>query len=187
MPLMHRRTLLAVVAVLFLASSARAEVILTPFIGSVFGGSTDPSHTTYGGAVGFLGGGLFGFEAEFGYVKDYFGPGTTAADFASNKLQSLSGNLILAFPSGPFRPYGTAGLGLLRPELTDRTGFVELKQDKFAYNIGGGIFLGLGDHLALRGDLRYFRAFNDLESGVTSVSLGSLDYWRGVGGLTIRF
>jgi hypothetical protein len=184
---MHRRTLLTVVAIFFLASSARAEVILTPFIGAVFGGSTDASHTAYGGAVGFLGGGLFGFEAEFGYIKDYFGTGPAAAGLQSNKLQSLSGNLILAFPSGPFRPYGTAGLGLLRPELTDRTGFVEFKQDKGAFNVGGGIFLGLGNHLALRGDLRYFRAFSDLEAGVSSVSLGSLDYWRGVGGLTLRF
>jgi hypothetical protein len=182
---MSRRIFL-VIAVLLLANSARAEVILTPFLGEVFGGSTDTSHTTYGGAVGFLGGGLFGFEAEFGYVKDYFDAGTTSAALQSNKLQSLSANLILAFPSGGFRPYGTAGLSLLRPELSGRTDFVDIKQDKGGYNIGGGLFIGLGDHLALRGDLRYFRAFGDLEAG-SNVSLGSLDYWRGVGGLTLRF
>jgi hypothetical protein len=183
---MHRRILLALVAVFFMASSARAEVILTPFLGAVFGGSTDASHTTYGGAAGFLAGGLFGVEAEFGYVKDYFGTGAVPAALESNRLQSLSVNLILAVPSGGFRPYGTAGISLLRPELTGRTGFVDLKEDKGGYNLGGGLLLGLGDHAALRGDLRYFRAFGNLEAGA-AVNLGTLDYWRGVGGLTFRF
>jgi hypothetical protein len=85
-----------------------------------------------------------------------------------------------------FRPYGTAGISLLRPELTGRVDFVDIQQDKGGYNLGGGIFLGLGEHFALRGDLRYFRAFGDLEAG-SNVNLGTLDYWRGVGGLTLRF
>lgn len=185
MALVSRRILL-VVAVFLLAGSARAEVLLTPFLGEVFGGSTDTSHTTYGGAVGFLAGGLLGFEAEFGYVKDYFGTGATSAALQSNKLQSLSANFMIAVPSGSFRPYGTAGLSLLRPELTGRTEFVDIKEDKGGYNIGGGLLLGLGDHAALRGDLRYFRAFGDLEAGA-ALNPGTLDYWRGVGGLTFRF
>ena len=185
MSLVFRRIPL-VVAVFLLAGSARAEVILTPFLGGVFGGSTDTSHTTYGGAAGFLAGGLFGFEAEFGYVKDYFGTGATSGALQSNKLQSLSANFIVAVPSGSFRPYGTAGLSLLRPELIGRTEFVDIKEDKGGYNLGGGIFLGLGNHAALRGDLRYFRTFGDLDAGA-ALNPGTLDYWRGVGGLTFRF
>ena len=180
-----RRTLL-VVAVFLVADSARAEVILTPFLGKVFGGSTDTSRTTYGGAVGFLGGGVFGFEAEFGYVKDFFDAGSASAVLQSNKLQSLSANLILTVPSGSLRPYATAGLSLLRPEVSGRVQFVDIKEDKGGYNVGGGLFLGLSDHAALRGDLRFFRTFGDLEPGA-ALSPGKLDYWRGVGGLTLRF
>ena len=178
----------ATLALLGAAVPARAEVMLTPFYGKVFGGSfggsTDSSRTTYGGALGFLGGGVFGFEGEFSYVKDF---STESADtLASNNVQSLSGNLLVAIPAGQVRVYGTAGVSLLRPDLKTREGFVVVNQDKVGYNVGGGLIVYLSDHFGLRGDLRYFRTFGNLEAG-NAIDLGKLDYWRGVGGLTLKF
>jgi Outer membrane protein beta-barrel domain len=159
--------------------------MLTPFYGKAFGGSTDSSRTTYGGALGFLGGGVFGFEGEFAYIKDFSGD-VPADALTSNNVQSLSGNLLIAIPAGQVRPYGAAGISLLRPELKSREGLVVINQDKVGYNVGGGLILYFGGHVGLRGDLRYFRTFGNLEAG-NAIDLGTLDYWRGVGGLTIKF
>ena len=175
----------ATLALLGGAAPARAEVILTPFYGAAFGGSTDSSRTSYGGALGFLGGGVFGFEGEFSYIKDFAGDAPSGA-LESNKVQSLSANLMVAVPSGQVRVYGTAGVSLLRPDLKVRDGFVVVNEDKFGYNLGGGLMIFFSDHVGLRGDIRYFRAFGDLAGG-EQISLGTLDYWRGVGGLTLKF
>lgn len=184
-----RRSLRVFATVAFLGGAlpARAEVLLTPFYGQAFGGSTDASRSTYGGALGFLGGGIFGFEGEFGYVKDFAGDGTSDVDvLASNKVQSLSANLMVAMPAGQVRVYGTGGVSLLRPDLKTRGGFVVVNEDKVGYNVGGGIMLFFSDHVGLRGDIRYYQTFGDLQAGEL-VSLGKLDYWRGVGGLTLKF
>ena len=159
--------------------------MLTPFYGAAFSGTLDSSRTTYGGAVGFLGGGVFGFEGEFSYVKDF--SGLVSSDLLeSNNVQALSGNLLVAIPAGQVRLYGTGGFSLLRPDLKTRDGFVVVNDDKAGFNVGGGLILYLGGHVGLRGDLRYFRAFGAFETG-TAIDLGTLNYWRGVGGLTFKF
>lgn len=180
-----RLSTLATVVLMGAALPARAEVMLTPFYGKAFSGTLDSSRTTYGGAVGFLGGGVFGFEGEFSYVKDFSGDVSSDA-LASNNVQSLSGNLLVAVPAGQVRLYGAGGVSLLRPDLKTREGFVVVNDDKVGFNVGGGLILYLGGHVGLRGDLRYFRSFGNLETG-NAIDLGTLDYWRGVGGLTFKF
>jgi Outer membrane protein beta-barrel domain len=177
---------IALLGCLTAAGSARAEVLLTPFAGKAFSGSLDSSRTTYGVDVAFLGGGVFGFEGEFSYVKDFFGVLQVPQSVDSNRVQSLSFDLMAALPSGSTRLYGSGGLSLLRPALTSRSGFVVVDEDKVGFNVGGGLLVSLSDHAALRGDLRYFRTFGALQSG-DQVSLGTLAYWRGTGGLTFKF
>jgi hypothetical protein len=183
--LRYRLSAFATLALLGAALPARAEVMLTPFYGKAFSGTLDSSRTTYGGAVGFLGGGVFGFEGEFSYVKDFSGE-VPADTLASNNVQSLSGNLLVAVPAGQVRLYGAAGVSLLRPDLKTRQGFVVINDDKVGYNVGGGLILYFSSHVGLRGDLRFFQTFGNLEGG-NAIDLGKLDYWRGVGGLTIKF
>jgi hypothetical protein len=182
-----RPCVIATVAGVLLVTAvpARAEVILTPFYGKAFGGSTDSSRTSYGGALGFLGGGVFGFEGEFAYVKDFAGD-APADTLASNKVQSLSANFLIAMPAGQVRVYGTGGASLLRPDLKTREGFLVVNEDKVGYNLGGGIMVFFSGHVGLRGDIRYFRTFGDLQTG-EQISIGKLDYWRGYGGLTLKF
>ncbi len=177
---------IVLVGCLVAAGSARAEVLLTPFAGKAFSGSLDSNRTTYGAGVAFLGGGVFGFEGEFSYVKDFFGALNVPEAVDSNKVQSLSFDLMAALPTGSARLYGSGGLSLLRPALTSRSGFVVVDEDKVGFNVGGGLLVFLSDHVGLRGDLRYFRTFGELQSG-DQVSLGKLDYWRGTGGLTFKF
>jgi hypothetical protein len=44
------------------------------------------------------------------------------------------------------------------------------------------------DNVGIRGDVRYFRALQDIESDDEfDVSLGDLRFWRGSVGITFRF
>jgi opacity protein-like surface antigen len=178
--------LVALVVGLVSASPARSEVLLTPFAGKAFSGSLDSNRTTYGAGIAFLGGGVFGFEGEFSYVKDFFGALDVPQAVDSNRVQSLSFDLMAALPTGSTRLYGSGGVSLLRPALTSRTGFVVVDEDKLGFNVGGGLMVFLSERVGLRGDLRYFRTFGALQSG-DQVTLGKLDYWRGTGGLTFKF
>jgi hypothetical protein len=181
-----RRPLLAAALVLWVATSARAEVILTPYYGTAFGGTTTKNSPTYGGAVGLLAGGWFGAEGEYGYVQDFFGSSDTGAGLTQNKVQQASASLVLGVPLGAFRPYGAVGLSLLEADLASQPGLAALQDTAVGFNAGGGLFIWLGKHVGLRGDARYFRTFGEI--GVDSpLGLQKLDFWRGIGGLTLRF
>jgi Outer membrane protein beta-barrel domain len=184
------RSVVVLLAAYFVVSPApvRAEVILTPFAGKAFSGALSSSRTTYGAALGFLGGGVFGFEGEFSYVKDAFGDLNAPEAVTSNNVQSLSADVMAAVPARSVRLYASAGLSVLRPAIEDRTGTFVVNEDKLGYNIGGGLMVFLSDHVGLRGDLRYFKAFSDLQPGQgLTISLGTLDYWRGTVGLALKF
>ena len=180
---MTRRPLLALVLVLAFSGPVGAELILTPFVGTTFGGSTQTNHTTFGGSIGFLAGKVFGAEAEYGYVPDAFADATLAAT-QSSSVQSVSFNFVLAIPAKRLRPYGSAGLSVLSSDVGAATS--ERKYNA-GYNLGGGLFIWLGKHVGLRGDIRFFQTFGNLQGASSAITLGKLDYWRGVGGITLRF
>ena len=180
---MTRRPLLALVLVLAFSGPAAADFIITGFGGTTFSGSTQTNHATFGGSVGFLAGKVFGAEAEYGYVPNAFGQANTPATQNSG-VGNLSFNLMLAIPVKRVRPYGSAGLSVLSSNFG--TAASEWKFNA-GYNVGGGIFIWLAKHVGLRGDLRFFQTFGNLEAGGSSINLGKLDYWRGVGGLTLKF
>jgi hypothetical protein len=179
------RSLIAAAILVTVAAAARAEIILTPYYGTSFGGTTTQNSPTYGGAVGFLAGGWLGAEAEYGYLRDFFGS-STGADLTQNKVQSISGSLLLGVNLGPVRPYGALGLSLIGASLASQPGLAALDDTAFGYNLGGGLFIWLGKHVGLRGDIRYFRTFEAVDTE-SVLSLEKIDYWRGTGGLTLRF
>jgi hypothetical protein len=179
-------SLLAASLLVATAAAADAEILLTPYYGAAFGGTTTETSPTYGGAVGFMAGGWLGAEAEYGYVKDFFGSSSAGAGLSQNKVQSASGSLLLGVNLGPLRPYGAVGLSLIGANLASRPGLAALDDTAAGYDAGGGVFIWLGKHVGLRGDARYFRTF---EAVGTQSALGieRLDFWRGTGGLTLRF
>jgi opacity protein-like surface antigen len=183
------RRYLTVVSVLLLlgASSARAEILVTGFGGVAFGGATTESRGTYGGALGFLGAGVVGFEIEGATTPDFFGTAGGGA-FTENNVLTLMGNLLLAAPAGPVRIYGTAGAGILKTRLEDPDRLLSIDSNDFGINVGGGLIVYLGDHVGLRGDVRYFRDLQDADpDGAFDVDFGNVDYWRGVAGITFKF
>ena len=66
------------VAILLAPVPARADTLLIPFFGVNFGGDSgkefseafDTSQYNWGASIAFMGGGVFGFEGDFGYSPD---------------------------------------------------------------------------------------------------------------------
>jgi opacity protein-like surface antigen len=174
------------------AAPARAEGFISPFIGYNFGGDSgcpsisncEDKNLNWGIGVGAVGG-LFGVEAEFAFIPNFFGevPGT------ENSVFTFMGNFLLAPKFGPVQPYGTIGLGLIKSH-TDLTlsGLIEDQDESdFGWNTGGGIMIHFSDHLGVRGDVRYFHAFSALEFLGLNLGETKLDYGRFSGALLVKF
>ena len=178
------------------ASSASAETYLTGFGGIVFGGDLasgdagdldlDNRHGVYGAALGFIGSPL-GLEVEFSYSPDFFG--SNRALVPENNLATLMGNLVLSGQLGESsRIYASAGAGLLKTSVDDTDDFFDVDRNDFGANVGVGLMAGVGERLAVRGDVRYFRNLGDEEpDDDLDIDFGSFDFWRATAGLSLRF
>jgi len=88
-------------------------------------------------------------------------------------------------------PYVTGGAGLLRMKVTSDEGQFTSSTVEPGFNAGAGIVGFLRDGIGLRGDLRYFRSFQDLPPSWTrgvaiDIAPGHFDFWRASVGITIR-
>ena len=200
---------LVVLGFMFTPTSAAADWLFTPFIGTAFNAAADfddgfedadefERRFTYGASLGYMGAGIVGFEFDFGYSPNFFEAiaGGDDDDFTfadDSNVTTLMANVILGAPiggqTGPgIRPYGVAGVGLVRTHVVDATGFFEdLDSNDFGFNIGGGIEGFFTDNLGIRGDIRYFRAFANDDDDDLDFALSDFDFWRATVGVTFRF
>lgn len=179
-------------------ATARADVLLIPFIGVNFGGNSgnelsdavDAGRVDWGASFAYMGAGVLGFEVDFGYSPDFFG----RTDVGGSSVLTATGNLLLGIPFGGqtgigFRPYVLAGLGLLRSEVDAFGDVASADHTEAAWNFGGGAMFFFGTNVGLRTDLRYIRTFGridiDISDGVER--LGRLDFARASAGLIVRF
>ena len=193
----RRRSLAALFAALFLFAGTRpahAQGFISPFIGYNFGGDAGCPEITncqdkradYGVSIGALGS-IVGFEAELGYTKNFFGE---TVGQTSNVL-TLMGNFMLAPKIGPVQPYGLAGLGLIRTSV-EGVG-TSSDQNQFGWDLGGGLMVFFGQHVGVRGDVRYYHAFQVLDflnlQNLPIPGLGGtkLDYGRAAAAVVFKF
>ncbi len=183
-----RRCLTAMaLALLVGAGTVHSETLVTGFGGVALGGATDRNRGTYGVSLGFLGHGVLGFEVEFATTPEFFGNGREDV-FTDNNVVTLMGSFLVALPAGPVRIYGAAGAGLFKTRLADPDRLLNLDSNDFGVNVGGGVLVSPSAHFALRADVRYFRDLKDADpDGQFDLNLGNVDYWRVVGGLTLKF
>ena len=185
---MKRQPLFPVFAILALCAAAgpvSADAVLTGSVGGTFSGDVEEGHTSYGAAIGFLGGGIFGFEVEGTYTPHFFGRDNSGG---TTNVTTLMGNLVLGVPIGHnSRVYATGGVGLMKFRVPDADTFFDIDRNDFGMNAGAGVMIGLGDHFGIRGDVRYFRDIHESSSGDFEVDLGGFNYWRGAGGVTFKF
>lgn len=162
-----RRPWICVLAGLILVGSARhadAQGFISPFLGYNFGGDAgcpeitncEDKRANFGVGFGALGS-FVGFEAEIARTSDFFG----ATANQSSSVVTVMGNFMLAPKIGPIQPYGLGGIGLLRTTV-DSAG-QNNDQNEVAWDIGGGLIGFFSAHVGIRGDVRYFHAFQVID------------------------
>jgi hypothetical protein len=196
--LSYRIIAAALVAITLAPVPARADILLTPFLGVNFGGDSgkkfseafDTNQFNWGASLTFMGAGIFGMEADLGFSPDFYGK----TELGGSSALTATGNLILGVPLGGqsgfgVRPYGLVGVGLLKSASDFGTAFTDIDESNVTWSAGGGVMLFFGTHLGIRGDVRYFRTFDDLEIlGIPIAdSPGKVDFTRGSLGLVLRF
>ncbi len=189
---MHRfrRAAFALLFALMIAAPARADGFFTPFYGFNFGGDqgeecpalTDCQvhRSDWGVSMGTMN--VVGFEEDLGYSKNFFGDSPNT----DNAVLTLMSNLLIGFPSGPIRPYGLFGVGLIRPHFTAGN-LVSFENNSFGWDFGGGVNLYFSKSVGVRADLRKFQTFSDLDFGLGLVQSEKLNFWRASLGLALKF
>ena len=199
---------LAAATVALSPARASADWYLTPYVGGVFGANADfdsfdgdadfedalEKRVTFGAALGWMGNGIIGFEADFGWTPNFFENtiGDDDFDFGDSNVTSLMGNLVVGVPiggqTGPgIRPYASGGIGLLRTQIDGGDFFDDLSRNDLGVNVGGGVHGFFTDNIGIRGDIRYFRSLEDDEAGEFDIGLADFDFWRATVGVTFRF
>ena len=203
-----RKRLIAIclmfVATAAVPSRASADWMFTPFIGTSFGGSANVSgggsgsdassdfkkKLNYGASLAGMGNGVFGFELDFGYAPNFFADATaTNLGFVGDgNVTTLMGNMIIGASGGPIRPYVTGGIGLIKSKLDSPSDlFKGIDSTDFGFDAGGGLMCFFSQNVGLRGDVRLFRSFNNVDLSSVDFKLGDFKFWRGSVGLTFKF
>jgi opacity protein-like surface antigen len=81
-----------------------------------------------------------------------------------------------------WRPYGTAGLGVIHAWIHD-AGEYDTSQTNLAFNAGSGVMYSLSGRVRLRSDLRYFRVLVD-ENNREGGYFKDYGFWRATFGVT---
>jgi opacity protein-like surface antigen len=180
-----------VVLTLGFSAPARAQGFISPLVGYDFGGDSgcpeisgcEDKNLNVGVGLGTLGS-FFGAELDISYARNFFG---TGPDYESSVL-TVMGNVLVSPPLGPVRPYGTAGLGLLKSHVDMTLGaLVDPDNNHFGWNIGGGLMIFAGEHFGVRGDIRHFHAFQDLSLAGLPLGNTKLDFGRASAAVVFRF
>ena len=207
-----RRAALVAVFVAAAAAPARADWLLTPYLGVVFGGGANAfvlndlddefeQRITLGGSVGFMRKGIFGLEVDYSVAPNFFqftgGTGNFDILDLNSSVQTLMGNVVISRSSGAFQPYLAAGVGTIRVTLNSASDVLgDLTSNDTGYNVGGGAHVLFTDHFGLRGDVRYFRGLEPLDDEDPSTDDTFFDqqftkedfqFWRATLGVTFRF
>jgi opacity protein-like surface antigen len=179
---------------LFLAGgvrNAQAQGFVSPFIGYNFGGDSgcadlqdcEDKKLNWGVAFGAMGD-VVGFEEEIAYSSDFFGqiPGL------STSLLTLMSNFMIVPKIGPIRPYALVGVGLIktRVEFTP-LGLLETTNNNFGWDLGGGVMGFFGEHVGVRGEIRYYHSFQDLEILGFTLDGEKIDFARASAGVVFKF
>jgi len=183
--------LLAVMA----PAEARADWVLTPFVGANVGGDTVQTQTNFGASAAWMGKGVIGGEFDAGWAPDFFDTGANTSSTLINKtsVSTYMFNVILGAPVGGqsgmgVRPYASAGIGAIHSKAGSDLGLVNISNTDFGWNVGGGAMGFFSDHFGVRGDVRFLQSVkNDLKGNALFTDTGRFSFWRVTGGFVFRF
>ena len=202
-----RKVVIAAAVVLSVSAAAptkaSADWLLTPFLGSTFGGNADIADVSggtfadefdqkinYGASLAWMGGGVLGFEFDFGYSPNFFGVSNSSPGFdlvGDGNVTTAMANIVVGAPLGGVRPYASGGLGLIASKVDNPSQFfTKASSNDLGMDAGGGVMF-LAGTVGIRGDLRYFRSVSNNDANTVDLSLGSFKFWRGTVGVTFKF
>jgi Outer membrane protein beta-barrel domain len=195
----HTVAVICTFAFLLSAASARADGFVSPSVGVDFGGNAgstlrgavnNSQKVNWGVAVGWMSAGVFGLEEDFSWAPNFFGSGGTTID--KTRVVTLMTNVIAGVPvggqrGGGVRPYVSVGVGLINQEVSTPTGVGNVSENDFGFNGGAGVMGYFADHIGLRGDVRYFRSFQNTEANVVGLEVGHFAFYRASLGVLFRF
>jgi opacity protein-like surface antigen len=193
--MLKKCAMLAALALVLAPASARADWLFTPNIGAGFGGdASGREHLSWGASIGWMGAGVFGWEADFAMTPEFFEADDDDTDlFDSSNVTTFMVNALVGVPvggttGGGFRPYLSGGLGLMQSNITAADELFEIDNNDFGFNLGGGAMGFMTDNVGFRGDIRYYRALSDPEEdNEFDIDFGDFDFWRATGGVTFRW
>jgi hypothetical protein len=171
------------------AAHAADNWFVSPLIGAQFGANAPRTSPGTGVSAGWWGS-TWGAEIEASYAPEFFQSNGFITD---RRLTTVMGNGIVNIPWGRlgnrFKPYASAGLGVLKPKLTEAGGLLALDANKFGMNIGAGATSWTNPHVGFRGDIRYFRGLGNsaVDTNGFGLDLSTFHYWRVSLGLVARF
>jgi hypothetical protein len=198
--MVKRAAIVAALALALAPATARADWLLTPNIGTTFGGDADMG-LTWGASLAWMPGGLFGAEVDLQFT-DLGGPDAFTdlgfdSDVFDSSARSVMGNVIFGIPFGGttgagFRPYAVAGLGWMALNLSDNLEDIDILPDDtraFAVDVGAGVAGFFTDNVGIRGDIRWYHGFVDDDNIILPEldDFRDTDFWRATGGVTFRF
>ena len=182
------------------AAPALAQWVATPYLGMNLAGDTEFRRGGPGGSVGYFGRWL-GFEFDVQRYHHFFkdknvdlvpnncAPGVDPPCIDLNTdAWGLMGNVVAPIRNkgAKWRPYGTAGLGVIHAWIEGPGDQYNIGQNNLAFNVGGGVIYSLNNRVGLRGDMRYFRAFVD-ESKREGGYFKDYGFMRATFGITFEF
>lgn len=173
-------SVLAMMMVLLSAGVGFAQVdgLVTPYIGTSLNGDLPESGQTLGLSVGSLGRHGFGAEVDLAH-----GWGFDPTRFEASGITSLMANVLVGLPRGRLRPFGVAGLGLLRTRGCEIDCVRTVSRTDVAANFGGGVSVPVSSMWQVRSDVRYFR-YVQHHRDVPRLAAGPYDFWRWSVGVT---
>ena len=193
--MLRKCAMIAALALVLAPASARADWLFTPNIGSTFGAdASDREHWTYGVSFGWMGAGIIGWEADAQFTPEFFEANDGDLDFdGGNNVFTFMGNVIAGIPIGGqsgagIRPFGLIGFGLVKQRATATEDDIDISNNDFGFNVGGGLMGFFSDNVGLRGDVRYVRSFQNFSDDPSDpFDLGDFDFWRANIGVVFRW
>ena len=190
------------------AKPASADILFTPYVGVVFGGSANSfnvndlsdefeQRVSFGGSLAWMGAGVVGLEVDYHLAPNFYqitgGDENVELLDLDSSVQTFMGSVILGVPLGGtsgfgVRPYAVGGIGLMRASLSGIDDlFDNLSNNELGFNVGGGVHMFFSDSVGIRADARYFRGLQGGDDEGEDLDLEDFDFWRTTIGVTFRF
>lgn len=180
------------------AGQARADWLITPFIGGSFAPETTflvfeegaGRKLAFGGSVAWLSDGLVGLEAEFSHMPGFFEGDYVLGLVLTSRVTTLGGNVVLAAPLSmtreSLRPYLVGGVGLLQARSKHAGGLFPVDADLLGVTLGAGAIGLVSERTGVRFDLRHIKAGSGADGPFARPGVSRLSFWRATLGVVFR-